>query len=283
MVAQRTGSLRISKQGLDFIKGFESFVGYVYDDKRSPVKGKYPEWKGEEPIGTLTIGYGHTNSAKHPLKITQGLRITEKEAQEILDVDLDECEGYVNKTVKNPLTQGQFDALVSFTFNCGPGNLKNLTERINRGDYNSARAAFDFYNKSKGEYMRGLQRRRDGEQALWDDIDVAPPTEIVEHSEEVDGAGKIALPDLAKTSAIVAALIRARTYLHTAWITLAGLFTLENIGVANGAVSDVRTLVDTLAFPAAFIGIICGILLIRYLVRRIHEGVEDGRIIPDGK
>lgn len=49
----------------------------VYDDLRPAVKGKYKEWAGERVRGTLTIGYGHTNAAKHPLKIKKGLRITE--------------------------------------------------------------------------------------------------------------------------------------------------------------------------------------------------------------
>lgn len=167
-------TMKISKQGLDFIKGFESFVPYVYDDLVPPVKGRYREWKGGPVKGTLTIGYGHTDTAKHPLKISQGLRITEAEACEILDVDLDECEAAVAKAVTRKLTQGQFDALVSFAFNCGNGAMRNIARRLNAGDAGAARAAFDLYTKSKGRVLRGLQRRRDGEQALWDEADPAP-------------------------------------------------------------------------------------------------------------
>ncbi len=178
--------MKLSDGGLRFVKGFESFVGYVYDDKRAPVKGKYVEWNGGPVKGTLTIGYGHTNSAKHPLKISKGLRITEAQAREILDVDLDECEEAVNRLVKVPITQGQFDALVSFAFNCGTGNLKKLIVPLNRGDHAATRAKLDLYIKSKGEVMRGLQRRRDGEQALWDSHDAPAPTVIIEHPAEVD-------------------------------------------------------------------------------------------------
>ena len=181
---------RISQAGLDFIKGFESFVPYVYDDlvPAQRVGGRlvYREWQGEPVRGTLTIGYGHTNAAKHPLRIRQGLRITEELACEILDVDLDECEQAVNDGARVPITQGQFDALVSFTFNCGAGNLKNLLARLNRGDYAATRAAFDLYVKSKGVTLRGLQRRRDGEQELWDMREVALPPEPVDHPAEVD-------------------------------------------------------------------------------------------------
>jgi lysozyme len=181
----------ISSRGLAFIKGFESFVGHVYDDLLPPVKGKYREWKGGPVKGTLTIGYGHTNAARHPLKIEQGLRISEAQAREILDVDLDDVEGAVNRLVKVPLTQGQYDALVSLTFNMGEGNLRksSLLAKLNRGDYDGARQAFDLYVKSRGKTLRGLQRRRDGEQALWDARygDARPPAGPVDHPAEVDG------------------------------------------------------------------------------------------------
>ena len=60
-------TMKISEDGMDLIKGFESFVGHVYDDLRRPVNGVYREWKGEKVLGTLKIGYGHTNAAAHPL------------------------------------------------------------------------------------------------------------------------------------------------------------------------------------------------------------------------
>ncbi|MFG1395875.1 lysozyme [Roseixanthobacter pseudopolyaromaticivorans] len=162
--------LSLSLEGLNFIKGYESFVAYPYDDHRPAVKGKYPEWKGGPLLkgGTATVGYGHTDSAKYPLKVVPGIRLTEAEASKILDVDLDECEEAVNRLVKVKITQGQFDALVSFTFNCGEANLKKLIAPLNKGDYAGTRAKFDLYIRSEGEVMNGLIRRRDGEQALWD-------------------------------------------------------------------------------------------------------------------
>ena len=91
--------------------------------------------------------------------------------------------------VKVPLTQGQFDALVSFAFNCGAGNLKksSLLKKLNAGDYDGARASFDLYTRSKGKVLRGLMRRRDAEQALWGDADcVLLPQEPVTHPADVD-------------------------------------------------------------------------------------------------
>lgn len=161
--------MKIGKKGLDLIKSFESFVPYVYDDKVHPVNGKFPEWKGGAVKGTLTTGYGHTDSGKYPLKIEKGLKITQAKAIEVLDGDLDECEDAVTRLVTVTMTQGQFDALVSFAFNCGISNLKKLIVPLNKGDYDGCRAKFSEFIRSKGEVMKGLVRRRNAEQALFDD------------------------------------------------------------------------------------------------------------------
>lgn len=188
----------ICPAGLDFIKGFESFVPYVYDDLRPPVRinGRlqYREWKpGDDVRGTLTIGYGHTDDARYDLgfklrNVPRGFRLTEAQASEILDVDLDECEEAVQRLVKVPIDAGQYAGIVSLTFNFGIGNLtkSTLLSRLNRRDYKGARAAFDLYVYSKGKRLRGLQRRRDGEQDLWDRGDAIAPVEVVHHPAEID-------------------------------------------------------------------------------------------------
>lgn len=183
--------MQISRQGLDFIQSFESFVPYPYDDLVPAVRGKYREWRGGPVRGTLTIGYGHTDAAAHPLKVRKGVRISERQAVEILAVDLQEVEAAINRLVKVPLAQGQYDALGSFTFNVGAGALASSTllRKLNRGDYDGARAQFDRWVKSKGKTLRGLVRRRDGEQALWDQAErdiVLPEKEHVDHPAEVD-------------------------------------------------------------------------------------------------
>lgn len=171
---------------IEFVKGFESFVPYPYDDLVAPYRGAYREWTGGPVRGTLTIGYGHTNDARYPLKVVPGLLLDEPKAVEILNVDMDEVEEYTNTHVKQPITQGQFNALLSFGFNCGVGNEQNLIRRINLGNFDEARAAFDLYVFSKGQKLLGLQRRRDGEQALWDMFPTVIPTEIVHHTANVD-------------------------------------------------------------------------------------------------
>lgn len=90
--------MRISQNGLDLIKKSESFAPLPYIC----------------PAGKLTIGYGHCI-----LPHESFTKITEKDAEEILRKDAAIAENCINKAVKVPLTQNQFDALVSFIFNVG--------------------------------------------------------------------------------------------------------------------------------------------------------------------
>lgn len=174
---------------LDVTKGFESFVGYIYDDLVPPKKGAYQRWEpGMRVLGTLTVLYGHTDAASHPLRIKDCIGKTFDEAfgVEVLDVDMDECERDVNRMVKAKITKGIFRALADFDFNCGRGALENIVRRLNNGQTEEARAALDLYVYAGGTKLLGLQRRRDAEQALWDAMDVAIPTEIVHHTANVD-------------------------------------------------------------------------------------------------
>lgn len=157
----------INAAGLSLVKSFESLVLYVYDDLVVGKSGKYPEWTGWKPKGTLTIGYGHTDDAQHPLKITQGLRITPQEADEILDVDLDECEDRVSRAVKVPLNDNQFAALVSFDFNTGAIFKASFVRRLNAGDYAAVPSGLMLYVRAGGKTLRGLIRRRQAEVDLW--------------------------------------------------------------------------------------------------------------------
>ena len=74
-------------------------------------------------------------------------------------------EEQVTSLVKVPLKQHQFDALVSFAYNCGVGNLRGSTLRrkLNDGDYESAALEFHRWNRSKGKVLPGLVRRRAAE------------------------------------------------------------------------------------------------------------------------
>jgi len=167
--------MKTGPDGLELIKVFETYVGYVYDDLRPPVKGKYREWQGEPVKGTLTIGYGHTNAAADPLKCKQGTKITEPQALAVLANDLAPCEATVNKLVKAPITQHQFDALVSFVFNTGKLAGTGLLTQLNAKNYGQVPNEFMKWVKSKGQTLRGLVRRREAEVHLWSTPDHTTP------------------------------------------------------------------------------------------------------------
>ena len=120
------------------------------------------------PAGSPTIGYGHTGP-----DVKMGMEITEQQANELLDRDLISSENAVQRRVKVVLTQNQFDALVSFTFNLGEGALKDSTllKKLNAEDYKGAADEFLKWNKNRvnGVLMEsnGLTTRRQKERALF--------------------------------------------------------------------------------------------------------------------
>jgi len=124
------------------------------------------------PAGVLTIGYGATNIDGIP--VSADMTITEREAETILKSDLRRFENAVNRLVKVPLTQNQFDALISFTFNVGEGNLakSTLLKKLNKGDYQAVPAELAKWNKAGGKVLRGLVARRSAEAALWTEFDM---------------------------------------------------------------------------------------------------------------
>jgi GH24 family phage-related lysozyme (muramidase) len=111
--------------------------------------------------GVLTIGYGHTNG------VTEGMTITEVQATEFLKSDLKTSENAVNKYSAYDFNQNQFDALVSFTFNCGSGNLSKLTAKGTRTLTEISNALL-LYNKANGKKLAGLVKRRQAEKTLFD-------------------------------------------------------------------------------------------------------------------
>ena len=78
----------------------------------------------------------------------------------------------VRRLVKVPLTANQFDALVSFCYNCGEGNLakSTLLKRVNAGDHDGAATEFHKWNKAGGKVLAGLTRRRASESLLYQGI-----------------------------------------------------------------------------------------------------------------
>ena len=141
-------AMKISSKGVSLIKSFEGCRLKAY----------------KCPAGVWTIGYGHTAGVK------EGDCITQEQADEYLRNDLTKYEKAVlNYDAIYHFNQNQFDALVSFTYNCGVGNLKNLTQN---GKRTLAQISLKIllYNKAGGVVLRGLQRRRAAEKELFDTL-----------------------------------------------------------------------------------------------------------------
>ena len=139
-------AMKTSSKGVSLIKQFEGCRLKAY----------------KCPAGVWTIGYGHTAGVK------EGDIITQQTADAYLRNDLAKYEKYVlNYDAIYHFNQNQFDALVSFTYNCGARNLKNLTQSGKRTIAQISEKLL-LYNKAGGVVLRGLQRRRVAEKELFD-------------------------------------------------------------------------------------------------------------------
>lgn len=143
--------LNINQEGIDFIKKFEGKRNTSYQDV----------------AGVWTVGYGHT------AHVTPHMVIDDQEAESLLKSDLQGFVKGVNDLLKSPTNQNQFNALVSFAYNLGLGNLKisNLLKFHNQRTYNLASMEFLKWNKAhvngKLQEVQGLTNRRTAEKALY--------------------------------------------------------------------------------------------------------------------
>ena len=137
--------MKTSQRGIDLIKQFEGVRLTAY----------------KCPAGVYTIGYGHTRRVK------RGMKITEEEASVFLTADLCNSEKAVERYDGiYHWNQNEYDALVSFTFNCGVSNLRSL---LRNGQRNRVQivATLPLYRKAGGKILKGLERRRAAEKALF--------------------------------------------------------------------------------------------------------------------
>lgn len=143
--------MEISQQGLELIKQFEGLRLTAYQDSK----------------GVWTIGYGHTKTAR------RGMSIDQTTADRLLRNDANIHASPINKYVKVPLKQHQFDALASFIFNVGEGAFKKSTllKVLNQGDYEGAAREFlrwnKIYVKGKPVILNGLAKRRQRESQFF--------------------------------------------------------------------------------------------------------------------
>lgn len=143
---------KINKETLELIKSFEGLELTAYKDA----------------VGVWTIGYGHTAMAGPPVP-KAGMKLTVKEAEDLLLKDLIKYEQPVRNYVTVPLNDNQYGALVSFCYNLGGGNLKQSTllKKVNAKDFAGAAKEFAKWNKAEGKVLKGLTRRRAAEAALF--------------------------------------------------------------------------------------------------------------------
>jgi lysozyme len=145
---------RLSDAGLDFIARHEGFVDHLYNDA----------------AGHATIGYGHLVH-RGPITGSEPEKtITRERAVELLRTDARAKEAVVRAAVKVPLSQPQFDALVSFVFNVGEGNFRSSTllRELNAGNYDAVPPQLGRWVHGRpDQVLPGLVTRRKEEGALF--------------------------------------------------------------------------------------------------------------------
>ena len=147
-----TDEMHVSPSGVDLICNFEGLRLKAYDDG----------------VGVWTIGFGTT---KYPngIRVKKGDTCTLDQAKAYMQNDLKSFEQTVNNTVKVPLNQNQFDALVSLAYNIGTNafSKSTLVKKLNANDIRGAADQFDVWVNAGGKHMQGLVNRRAKEKALF--------------------------------------------------------------------------------------------------------------------
>lgn len=142
----------VNKAGEDLIKQWEGLKLKAYLDTGN----------------VWTIGYGHTTAGGKPA-VHEGMTITKEQADEILRRDLDWAEKAVERLVKVPLSDNQFGALVSFTYNLGEAQVagSTLLKKLNKGQYDAVPGELSKWVYDNGKKVKGLVNRRAAEAGLW--------------------------------------------------------------------------------------------------------------------
>jgi lysozyme len=149
--------LTLSEGGAKLIQHFEGCL--------EPHEGKFKAYKC--PANVLTIGWGHTNH--HGRKFDAKTLWDKDTCHEVFLEDMEGFEKAVRRLVTVNLEQHQFDALVSFTYNCGEGNLakSTLLKYVNQEEWYKASLEFLKWNKANGKTLKGLTRRRESESLMF--------------------------------------------------------------------------------------------------------------------
>lgn len=144
--------MKTSEEGRDFIKKIEGFSAESYPDP------------GSKDGSPWSIGYGHTGP-----EVVPGMKINQTEAGRLLVKDLLKAEAAIEKHVRLPLVQREFDALASFIFNVGVNAFRKSTllRLLNLGQRIEASSEFQKWRLNDGKVMGGLVKRRAAERYMF--------------------------------------------------------------------------------------------------------------------
>lgn len=263
--------MKLSENGLRLIKSFE---GYHTRQSDGGCKAYLC------PANVWTCGWGCTEG------VTANTRWTEAEATERLAAEIAKFENAVDHAVTVPLNQNQFDALVSFAYNCGVGALQRSTllKRLNAANFDAAAREFPKWNKGGGRVLQGLVNRRAREQALFMKPVDEPAAPAMPQAVE---------PPLLPPEAVKEMKTRSRKWSLTGFLQwLVGVPTAVQAVDMSGVTDQIPQIQENLnAFQTVagslgklgWIGwgllVLVGLTLVRkYMV----EDAEEGRAVPSG-
>lgn len=176
---------------LTFIKSFEGYHDALPDGS---CRAYWDKW-GK----VWTIGWGCTEG------IAEGLIWSKSQAEEALRTELEKHERHVDRIVTVDMNRNERNALISFCYNSGPGNLTTLVaKRLNKGDRAATAQALNLYKYSGGEVLPGLVRRRAAEAAMF----LTPDEAVRDMPQRVDAPAPVAKA-LTKSKTIGGAVIGA--------------------------------------------------------------------------
>ncbi len=232
----------VTPEAITLIKRFEGC-------HKSDSKGNYKSYRCLS--GKWTIGYGHTHAVR------SGMSATLEECEDFLKEDLKRTGAHIRQSVSVPLTQPQFDALVSFVFSVGVVNFRksSLLTKLNKGDYNAIPAEIMKWNRAKVEgeisALSGLTRRRTAEASLWTvGLDLGESSPIMPQR-----------PDTAS----LRPLKRSKTLMGSV---------LAGIGLLSAGLNEVISYSSTINYALLVIGL-CGVALIAYSrIKDYKEGIH---------
>lgn len=265
--------MQISPKGIDLVKVQEAYMKKLPDGRCAAYQDVLGHKNGKPILDKPTIGWGCTRG------VQMGMIWTREQAEEGLRRELAIHESLVSRVVTAELTQGMFDALVSFDFNCGRLAGSTLLKKLNAGDHLAAAAEFSRFTYASGVQLKTLVRRRAAEKALFlSDLQADEEEAEPEHCPQQADSGKpigVIIKENKEAIGTVAAVATAGAGSHAVKSSDAPQAKpTERTAAAISKAQEVRTQVDqgkelfgwarelVPGVPIGFVGIGLGALLL---------------------